>query len=289
MTKPLDQNLVRALLRTVYRFDHSTRLVTNSLALSPPWLAGYSEEATDACLDRLIACRFIAETHLIRMRTIPIPAPWNRLTRRQPSRTRCSMTGSGMHRAIVCLQRSHKSKPMNRDLSIGLKATTVLYLFVATGCASSQMSVATSPGTPTPTVSRLAIAPGSGVFGDAVGIELFNSGVTVVDANDAVVIAGRSGLQEHELTSSKGFAALRESGIDAVLSAKSVAAADGTPESASVRIMSTQTGEIIAGITWQNGSAGQRGSIADRTVRKNLSAAARDIAAEIMKRIRVQK
>ncbi len=117
-------------------------------------------------------------------------------------------------------------------------------------------------------------------------MELFNSGITVVDANEASSIIGRAGLREFELTSTQGYSALREAGIEAVLAAKSVDAADGTPESASVRITSTVSGEIIAGITWQNGWGGQRGSIADRTMRKNLSEAAREIAREIMKRIR---
>jgi hypothetical protein len=153
-------------------------------------------------------------------------------------------------------------------------------------CASSKMSVTTNPQAPVQTVSRLAIAPGSGVLGEALAVELFNSGITVVDANEASTIIGRVGLREFELTSAQGYAALREAGIEAVLAAKSVDAADGTPESASVRITSTTSGEIIAGITWQNGWGGQSGSIADRIMRKNLSEAASEIAGEIMKRIR---
>jgi hypothetical protein len=152
-------------------------------------------------------------------------------------------------------------------------------------CAPSKMSV-TTPQVPVQTVTRLAIAPGSGVLGEAIAVELFNSGITVVDANEASTIVGRAGLREFELTSSEGYSALREAGIEAVLAAKSVDAADGTPESASVRITSTASGAVIAGITWQNGWGGRRGSIADRAMRKNLSEAAREIAAEIMKRIR---
>jgi len=148
------------------------------------------------------------------------------------------------------------------------------------------MSVTTNPQMPAQTVSRLAIAPGSGVLGEAIAVELFNSGITVVDANEASTIIGRAGLREFELTSSQGYSVLREAGIEAVLAAKSVDAADGTPESASVRITSTSSGEVLAGITWQNGWGGQRGSIADRTMRKNLSDAAREISGEIMKRIR---
>lgn len=162
----------------------------------------------------------------------------------------------------------------------------LMFAGLVSACASSKMSVMTSPQVPLQTITRLAIAPGSGVLGEGIAVELFNSGITVVDANEASTIIGRAGLREFELTSVQGYSALREAGIQAVLAAKSVYASDGTPESASVRITSTRSGDIIAGITWQNGWGGQRGSIADRTMRKNLFEAAQEIAGEIMKRLR---
>lgn len=163
----------------------------------------------------------------------------------------------------------------------------LLLLWLVAACASSKMSVTSHPQAQSKVVSRVAIAPGSGVLGEAIGVELFNSGLTIVNSNEALTIIGRLGLKEFELTSAKGYAALREAGIDSVLAAQSVFAMDGTPESASIRITATDRGEIIAGITWQNGWGGQRGSIADRTMRKNLSEAAREIAREITNRIRV--
>lgn len=169
----------------------------------------------------------------------------------------------------------------------GLRIAFLLMLALAGACASSKMSVTSDPHRTVQAVSTLAIAPGSGVLGEAIAVELFNSGVTVVDVNQALTIIGRAGLQEFEMTSVKGFAALSESGVQAVLVAKSVDSDDGTPESASVRITLTESGNTIAGITWQNGWGGQRGSIADRSMRKNLSEAAREISKEIMKRIRV--
>ena len=57
---------------------------------------------------------------------------------------------------------------------------------------------------------------------------------------------------------------------------------DGLPQSASVRINSTHTGEILAGVSWQNGWGGQSGSIADRTMRKDLTKAAEEIVSEIV-------
>lgn len=156
---------------------------------------------------------------------------------------------------------------------------------LAAGCAGSKMSVVQPHQGPTQDISRVAIAPGSGVFGEAIGLELFNRGLTVVDAQEAVAIVGRAGLREFEITSTRGFEVLREKGIDAVLTAKSVDAGDGTPESASVRVTETKTGKVIAGVTWQNGWGGMRGSIADRTMRKNLTDAANEIASELVRRL----
>ena len=158
-----------------------------------------------------------------------------------------------------------------------------LVLFV--GCSGSKMSVVQPNNISSRTVNRIAIAPDSGVLGDAIGLELFNRGLTVVDTNEAVAIVGRVGLQTFEVTTKEGFTILRENGIDAVLVVKSVAATDGTPESASVRLTDTENGNIIVGITWQNGYGGMRGSVADRTMRKNLSQAANEIAKELVRRL----
>jgi hypothetical protein len=167
----------------------------------------------------------------------------------------------------------------------GAPMAIILVAFLS-ACAPSKMSVNMGPQAPRQSISRLAIAPGSGVFGEALAVELFNSGMTIVDSNQASTILGRVGLKEFELTTTQGYAALCDAGIEAILAVKSVDAADDTPESASVRITSTVSGETIAGITWQNGYAGQRGSIVDRAIRKNLSDSAREVAAEVMTRIR---
>jgi hypothetical protein len=164
--------------------------------------------------------------------------------------------------------------------------TLVVGILSGGSCASSKMSLVEPRSVPSRTIGRLAIAPGSGVLGEAISLELFNRGMTIVDAQEAVAIVGRAGLQEFEVTSTKGFELLREKGIDAVLTAKSVNAADGTPESASVRVTDTTTGQVIAGLTWQNGWGGMRGSVADRAMRRNLTEAANEIAQELLKRLR---
>ena len=161
---------------------------------------------------------------------------------------------------------------------------TLIIIFILSGCSTSSMSVKQAQG-PIKKVESLAIAPGSGVLGDAVGLELFNLGMNVMDANQANSIVGRAGLSEFEVTTTKGYATLRDKGIDAVLSVKAIIANDGTPESASIRVTETDQGKIIAGVSWENGWGGQRGSMADRTMRDNLSEAAQDIAEELYERL----
>jgi hypothetical protein len=49
---------------------------------------------------------------------------------------------------------------------------------------------------------------------------------------------------------------------------------------------STDTGQILAGVTWQNGWGGECGSMADRTMRSGLSQAARQIADALAARLK---
>ncbi len=163
-----------------------------------------------------------------------------------------------------------------------LAATLVAFL---SACSTAKMSAVQPAARPAKAVTTIALAPGSGVMGEAIGVELFNRGITVVDADQARSIMARAGLQEYEMTTTAGYAALREKGLEAVLTVKAVAADDGTPESASVRVTDTATGAILAGLSWQNGWGGMRGSMADRTMRANLSSAAQEIAAEIHQRL----
>jgi len=134
-------------------------------------------------------------------------------------------------------------------------------------------------------ITRLAIAPGSGLLGDAIGLELFNRGLTVVDADESKAIMGRVGLKEFEIVEAQGLAALHEKGIEAVLIVKSNFAPDGVPESATIRIINTASGKLIVGIVWQNAWGGERGSPLDRMARKSLPGAAKDISEELLRRL----
>ena len=153
-------------------------------------------------------------------------------------------------------------------------------------CAGSRMTETTRTEYSGVRIKSVAIAPGGGPLTDAIGVELFNYGIVVVDAEQTVEILGHVGLTEFQITTKESFQALRNAGADAVLVVKSVMADDGTPESAVARLTSTSTNELVAGISWQNGWGGQRGSIVDRVMRQNLAEAAAQIAQELATRIR---
>ncbi len=158
-------------------------------------------------------------------------------------------------------------------------------LMLSIGCAGTKMSVMQPNVTSLKNIHRIAIAPGSGVLGDAIAQELFNMGAHVVDAQKTSSIIGRAGLSEFEVTTSKGYSLLREKGINAVLSAKAIMAQDGRPENASVRVTNTSNGDLLVGVIWQNGWGRRSGSIADRAMRVNLSEAAQEIARELRNRL----
>jgi len=60
---------------------------------------------------------------------------------------------------------------------------------------------------------------------------------------------------------------------------------DGLPQSASVLLTSTETARIIGGVSWQNGWGGMAGSIADRTMRKDVADAAKEITDALVKQV----
>lgn len=163
---------------------------------------------------------------------------------------------------------------------------SVIAMVALVACAGSRLTETTRTEYRGAGIRSVAIAPGGGPLTDAIGVELFNYGIDVVDAQQTVNILGRVGLTEFQITTKESFQALRNAGADAVLVVKSVMADDGTPESAVARLTSTSTNELLVGISWQNGWGGQRGSIADRVMRQNLAEAATQIAKELAKRMR---
>jgi hypothetical protein len=123
-------------------------------------------------------------------------------------------------------------------------------------------------------------------LGEAVAVELYNFGFRIVDEAETAKIAGRESAMEFEVAAGASLSSLSQKGIDALLVVKSVSSYDGTPQSASARITSTATGSTVAAVSWQNGWGGMKGSMADRTMRKDLSEAAREIAKGLRKSLR---
>lgn len=159
---------------------------------------------------------------------------------------------------------------------------------LAMGCAGSRVSApATTTTLPHP-VHSVALAPSGGLLADAVGVELANSGIKVIDTTETTSLFARLNLNEVEIMQPNSLSALKEQGIDAFLSVRASASADGLPQNASARLTSTTTGQVLAGTSWQNGWGGRSGSIADRMMRKDLTQAAREIAQPLVAALQQQ-
>jgi hypothetical protein len=156
---------------------------------------------------------------------------------------------------------------------------------VISGCAPSKVSSIPAAFQSKHSVKVIAFAPGGGILADAVGVELLNRGFTVIDASSTSSMMVRLNLNEVEITKPEGLAKLKEQGIDAILVVRSAGGHDDQPQSASARMTSTYNGQVLAGVTWQNGWGGRVGSIADRTMRKGLTEAAAEIAGALAERV----
>jgi hypothetical protein len=152
------------------------------------------------------------------------------------------------------------------------------------GCASSKVSSLPATSYSGPAIHTIAMAPSGGLLADAVAVELSAKGFRVIDTTATSNLLVRLDLTEVEVITPKGLSVLKGKGVDAVLSVRSSSTSDGNPQSASARLNSTDTGQLVAGATWQNGFGGRSGSIADRVMRKGLNEAAVEIASAIAQR-----
>ena len=176
---------------------------------------------------------------------------------------------------------------MNRTQPLLMVITTLIVSMVLlSGWAGPRMNVSRTPGALPQVVRTVALMPSGGVLADAVGIELLNFGLDVVDTATVTSLMARFNLTEVELAHPQNIRKLADEGIDTILLVKSVAGYDDRPESASVRLVSTATGRLIIGATWQNGKGGAKGSAADGVMRVNLSGVARKIAKGIGRELR---
>lgn len=141
---------------------------------------------------------------------------------------------------------------MNRRIAIALS----VLVFVA-GCASSKVSSLPVSPAARQSVKVIAFAPGGGVLADAIGVELSNRGFTVIDSTATSNMMIRLNLNEVEIAKPEGLTKLKDQGVDAILVVRSAGGQDDNPQSASARMNSTQNGQVLAGVTWQNGFGGQ--------------------------------
>jgi hypothetical protein len=167
----------------------------------------------------------------------------------------------------------------------GIFRLTILALVTA-ACSGATMSTPMNLRSLPETIESVAMAPSGGVLADAIGTELFNRGFQVIDTQETSNYLVRLNLDEIELMQPKSLTAMRGRGIKAILSVRAVAGYDNKPQSASVRVVSTQTGEVVAAVTWQNGQGGARGSPADAMMRKDIVGAAQQIAQSLVIQLR---
>lgn len=169
---------------------------------------------------------------------------------------------------------------MRNAICVALLAITL------SACGTARVSMPpSSPLLDSHPVKVIAFASGGGVLADAVAVELANRGFTIIDPGTTNSLIARLGLTEVEVAQPIGLSRLKEQGIDAYLTIRAADGYSGVPASASARLTSTHNGQVLGGLTWQNGWGGAEGSPADRVMRSGLSQAAQQIAEGLVKRI----
>jgi hypothetical protein len=174
---------------------------------------------------------------------------------------------------------------MRRTLSLITLSATILVL--AAGCAVQSVAVSRPASSPIKSVRKIALMPGGGVLAEAVGIQLMASGFDIFDMTSQTATSGRVNDTEIEVTSPSNLKSLAaEYGVDGVLIVKTISGYDDKPNSAVARVLDTRTGSILAGVTWQNGKGGAKGSPADSLMRADVQSAAKKIAEGIASALR---
>ncbi len=175
---------------------------------------------------------------------------------------------------------------MKRYISAGFIILTVL----SNGCAGSKISRIATGNKRKYHIKTIGFASQGSVLSDAIAIELSKLGYSIIDVplkrkkvlhsktkestRKKVKEKVRVRVKEIEGSFPEWVEKVKAKGIDAYLIIK-----NDKLYSASARITSTETGKIIAGVSWQNSSGGRkRGSFAERLMRKGVVEAAEEIA-----------
>lgn len=161
---------------------------------------------------------------------------------------------------------------------------TSFFIPLLTGCYTS--SISGNIQKPTTAIRTIAISPSSGMFGDAVGIELANKGFVVIDGQQSAQMLAVSGMSEFQLYLPESARQFANKGVDAILAVRATAGYDGNPDNATIKLVSLKDGKIVVGANWQNGGGGARGSPADAIARTGMASAAAKIAETVAEAIR---
>jgi hypothetical protein len=116
---------------------------------------------------------------------------------------------------------------------------------ICVACASSSTQALAGGGYSGPPIKSIAVVPGGGVLGDEIALNL--------NAQAFQIAPVPPDTTESALRSPDALAALRRSGIDALLVVRSVNDQYGRPRSATAVLYSTQSGALVSGVTWENG------------------------------------
>ena len=150
----------------------------------------------------------------------------------------------------------------------------------ALGCAGTKLA-SSGDGTHSQPVKTIVVVPGGGVLADALAVELSGAGFKVVDSNQMSDVLGRL-LEGRDSLTPQNLEALRTAGVDAYMTVRAILHND-LPQSASVLVCSTRSGEVLAGVSWQNGWTSPYPGI--KNLRKDFVEAAREISRELNKRL----
>lgn len=130
-------------------------------------------------------------------------------------------------------------------------------LSVAILCAcASQTRVTTAPKQNLETIRTIALAPQGGPLADAIGIELLGFGFQVFDTGHVSNLMVRMNVSEVEIFEPQNLRRLKTEGMDSVLQVRTVAYAGASHvlKSATVKLTSTETGMVLAGVSWDGKS-----------------------------------
>jgi hypothetical protein len=149
----------------------------------------------------------------------------------------------------------------------------ILLTLILIGCASQNTAVVPAVDYDGPPVQKIALT-NNGLLSDAVGLNLSAKGFAVSPALKGTDESSISDPQQRQL-----FA---EAGFDALLFVKSTDDDEGRPRSATALLYAIDSGNLITGVTWENGYGfGVEGSVTNQMLRADQHEAAEKIATEL--------